>query len=443
MAFKFYSYIQPTHYFSLRRKKNAFIFPVVSKLPQDVLAVLEKDTFFKSQLSVEYDLSWQAVQKGYIGEAPTYIHFESLPIEDEYRFVRKYFNPIWALYILFLRLCSFKNPVKELSGWWKSRNTQRNAYYKKPISYSHWNTFSSPLLAKAPLVSVIIPTLNRYVYLKDVIEDLEQQDYPNFEILIVDQTDAFQADFYRQFQKPLRVFRQEEKALWLARNFAIQQSKGDLYLLFDDDSRVEKDWISQHIKCLDFFEADISSGISISTVGAKVPENYQFFRISDQLDTGNVLIKREVFEKVGLFDRQFEKQRMGDGEFGLRSYLAGFLNISNPYAQRLHLKVSTGGLRQMGSWDGFRPKNWLAPRPIPSVLYFFRKYYGKKRTILALFKMIPPSLIPYRFKKNKLLLSLGLVGVLLFFPLVLVQILTSWRMASKKLREGGRISPYE
>jgi glycosyltransferase involved in cell wall biosynthesis len=28
-----------------------------------------------------------------------------------------------------------------------------------------------------PLVSVIIPTLNRYVYLKDVMEDLEKQDY--------------------------------------------------------------------------------------------------------------------------------------------------------------------------------------------------------------------------------------------------------------------------
>ena len=90
--------------------------------------------------------------------------------------------------------------------------------------------------------------------------------------------------------------------------------------------------------------------------------------MSDQLDTGNVLLKRGVFKKIGLFDRQYEKQRMGDGEYGLRAYLEGFLNISNPYAQRLHLKVGTGGLRQMGSWDGFRPKNWFGPRPVPSVL---------------------------------------------------------------------------
>jgi Predicted glycosyltransferases len=170
----------------------------------------------------------------------------------------------------------------------------------------------------------------------------------------------------------------------LARNKAIELSDSDYLLLFDDDSRVELDWIRNHIKCLDFFDADISSGTSISLVGDKVPDNYSFFKYSEQLDTGNVLIKRDVFKAIGLFDRQYEKQRMGDGEYGLRAFLFGFKNISNPYAQRLHLKVGTGGLRQMGSWDGFRPKKWFSPRPIPSVLYQFRKYYGNKMTIFNL-----------------------------------------------------------
>ena len=35
-------------------------------------------------------------------------------------------------------------------------------------------------------------------------------------------------------------------------------------LLFDDDSRIESDWVTNHIKCLDFFNADISSGVSNS-----------------------------------------------------------------------------------------------------------------------------------------------------------------------------------
>jgi glycosyltransferase involved in cell wall biosynthesis len=337
---------------------------------------------------------------------------------------------------LLLRILSLKNPFNECSSWWASRKTKRSDYLKTPVNYKEWNNFNSELIAEQKLVTVVIPTLNRYPYLKDVLLDLEKQDYQNFEVIVVDQSEPFQKEFYDDYKLDLHLIHQEEKALWLARNTAIQKSKGDLLLLFDDDSRIESDWITNHVKCLDFFNAEISSGVSISTIGAKVPENYSFFRVSDQIDTGNVLIKKEVFRTIGLFDRQFEKQRMGDGEFGLRAHLEGFLNISNPYAERLHLKVSSGGLRQMGSWDGFRPKKLFGPRPIPSVIYLYRTYFGNSRTRLSLLKTIPPSIMPYRFKKNKNMLLLGILISLILTPFILIQVNISWRRASKKLTQG-------
>lgn len=442
MLFQFYKYIQPTHYFSLLKKDNTTVFPKVELLPSTILSYLEKEENYKSTIATTYDLSWQALQKGFIGEVATYTKIQSLPVEDEYRFIRKYFNPVWAVYILLIRILSFKNPLTELSGFINSKNVKKSNLFLNPIPQNNWNSFNSTLIKNNTLVSVIIPTLNRYPFLKNVIEDLEKQDYKNFEVIIVDQTTPFNKEFYNQFNLDLRVVYQEEKALWKARNEAIKMAKGNLYLLFDDDSRVEKDWISQHIKALDFFNAQISSGVSISTIGAKVPENYSFFRVSDQLDTGNVLIKKEVFEKVELFDRQFEKQRMGDGEFGLRSHLAGFLNISNPYAQRLHLKVGTGGLRQMGSWDGYRPKKWWGPRPIPSILYYFRKYHGTKKTILNLIKNVPPSLIPYTFKGNKPLIIVALFMAIILFPFIIAQVILSWNKASKMLHQGDKIEYF-
>ena len=245
-------------------------------------------------------------------------------------------------------------------------------------------------MALKPFVSIVIPTLNRYEYLKDVLEDLEKQEYKNFEVIIVDQSNPYQEDFYKKFNLDIQLIQQTERALWLARNHAIEVSKGKYLLLFDDDSRVAPDWIVNHLKCLDFFKADISSGVSLSAVGAEVPQNYSFFRISDQIDTGNVLLKKQVFRDIGLFDRQFEKQRMGDGEYGLRAYLNGYKNISNPYAGRIHLKVGSGGLREMGSWDAFRPKSLFAPRPIPSVLYLYRKYYRPQKKHPGNSKNRPP-----------------------------------------------------
>jgi hypothetical protein len=153
-----------------------------------------------------------------------------------------------------------------------------------------------------------------------------------------------------------------------------------------------------------------------------------------------VLLKKSVFKDLGLFDRQFEKQRMGDGEFGLRAYLAGYKNISNPYAKRLHLKVGSGGLRQMGSWDGFRPKKWLDPRPIPSVVYLFRKYHGNKAARLALLKTVPSSIMPYRYKSNSVMMLIGVLISIVISPLVFFQVLKSWKLAGIKLKEGAKIS---
>ncbi|MFH4964317.1 glycosyltransferase family A protein [Gaetbulibacter sp. M235] len=443
MPFSFLKYLQPTHYFQLRTKAGSFVFPNVDLLPDSIINELIRDAGYESILAQTYDMSWQAIQRGYIGKTPTYSVFEKVSIQDNYRFIRKNFNKAWVFYVFVFRLLSFQNPIKDIVGFFKTRNVKRIIYTEKPIDYSTYNDFKSNLLKSAPLVSVVIPTLNRYTYLKDVLRDLELQTYKNFEVIVVDQTDDFRADFYKEWKLDLRYWFQEEKALWKARNEAIKVAKGNYILLYDDDSLIDPDWIVAHLKTLDYFNADISSGISLSVVGAEIPEKYSLFRVSDQIDTGNVLIKKEVFKAIGLFDRQFEKERMGDGEFGLRAFLNGFLNISNPYAKRLHLKVSTGGLRQMGSWDAFRPTKLFAPRPIPSVLYFFRTYFGNVQSRYELLKSIPLSILPYRFKRNRFMLVFGGIISFIILPIVFVQVYRSWQLASKKIGEGPLIKILE
>lgn len=440
MLFPLLKYLQPTHYFQLYRKDGTSVFPIVAQLPEEILEQLEVDAKFKSAKSREYDLSWQALNKGYIGSAACYTSFENTPLVDQYRFLKKYFHPVWVLYVLLLRLITLNNPFREISAYSNSRKTGKSHYLKTPLPHLSWERFESPLLVRQPLVSVVIPTLNRYEYLKDVLADLEKQRYSNFEVIVVDQSTPYRKEFYQKYKLKIKLVRQKERALWLARNRAVEMSTGEYLLLFDDDSRVGPEWIINHLKCLDYFKADVSSGVSISAVGAEVPQNYAFFRISDQIDTGNVLLKKQIFREIGLFDRQFEKQRMGDGEYGLRTYLNGFKNISNPQAERIHLKVGFGGLREMGSWDAFRPKNLFAPRPIPSVLYFYRKYFGRKRAILAIFRSVPQSIIPYRYKKNRKMLVLGMLISLFLFPFVVLQVLISWRFASQKLKQGALIT---
>jgi glycosyltransferase involved in cell wall biosynthesis len=436
MIFNFIKYQIPIWYYNLKPSSDFGYFPTEKQLEENQF-VLQKDLRYVSEESQKRDLAWTAFQSGFINKnyKPGLNIWTSvkLPLEDEYLFLRKNFHKAWVVYTLIIRIITFHNPIKEVLGFLKHKTVKRQDFSKQVFEYSDYNDFKSQLINSNPLVSVVIPTLNRYQYLKDVFLDLEKQTYRNFEVIVVDQTDDFKEEFYGGWNFDLKYWFQKEKALWKARNEAIKSAKGELILLYDDDSLVDDNWIEEHLKCLDYFNADLSSGVSLSVVGAEVPSDYSYFKWSAQLDTGNVLLKKEIFYKIGFFDLQFEKQRMGDGEYGLRCYLNGYKNISNYKAKRIHLKVSEGGLRQMGSWDGWRPKKLFGPRPVPSVLYLSRKYFGKDLSRLYLLKTIIPSLVPYKLKKNKNLKVISFFLIPFVFPLICYQIYKSWNLASSKL----------
>jgi len=438
MIFNFIKYQIPIWYFNLKPALDFGYFPTEKQLKEIGFDIKIDHRYILEESKIR-DLAWNAFQSGFINKAyqPGIDVWQKvkLPIEDEYLFLRKNFHSAWVLYTLLIRLLTFHNPFLECKAFFKNAGIKRVDFTLQVFTQQDYETYQSELIKKNPLVSVIIPTLNRYVYLKDVFKDLENQTYKNFEVIVVDQTEPFQEDFYKGWNLNLTFWHQQEKALWKARNEAIHKAKGDYILLYDDDSLVDSNWIIEHLKCLDYFNADLSSGVSISVVGAEVPKDYSFFKWSGQLDTGNVLLKKAIFYKIGFFDLQFEKQRMGDGEYGLRCYLNGYKNISNYKAKRIHLKVSQGGLRQMGSWDGWRPKKLVGPRPVPSVLYLSRKYFKNKMTRFLVAKEIIPSLIPYKYKGSKFGKVIIFLLTLFVLPLVFFQVYLSWKAASKMLKK--------
>ncbi len=442
MLFKFLKYVNPISYFNLTKNNGETIFPDWHALPKDIQKKISFDNRYNSPYSSELDASWQAVRKGYIGNAKT-IKFDNkkIPTIDEYHFIRKYFSKIWVFYTLIIRILTLKNPFKEISSFYKTRRIKKEDTLKNLITYEDWNNFNSTLINEKPFVSIIIPTLNRYRYLKKALKDLEKQTYSNFEVIIVDQSDDFSNEFYTNFKLDIKLYYQKEKALWKARNFAIKNSNGEYIALFEDDVSVKKKWLENHLKCIDFFNVDISTGVFFPE-NSTIPKHSNFFFVSKQFATGNALLRKNVFKTTGLFDRQFEKQRMGDGEFGLRAYLHNFKSVNNPLAYCIDLKAPDGGLRVFGSWDAFRNKKILSPKPMPSVVYLYRKYYGKKITIYGLIKQVPPSLVSYKFKRNKKMLILGFIISFLIFPVVLYRVLKSWNLASKKLKQGDLIEKY-
>jgi glycosyltransferase involved in cell wall biosynthesis len=410
-------------------------------MPQAVLLgkaeldnLVEAGTIFRgnySKAESKYlDLAYQALRMGYIPNQSEKSNFQNRVVDrvaDNYRFIYRHFGRAKALYVLFWRIFSFKNPITEIYSFLKNRESKVLLEYIEPEQSGFLRETNTE-----PSVSVVIPTLNRYEYLRDVLADLEKQTYKNFDVWICDQTDDYQSEFYQGWDLKLNVFQQENKALWRARNECIRRSNGDYLLFFDDDSRVEPNWIEEHLKVVS--PRRISAGVTDTVVGGGKGIKSDIYHLSDSLDTGNVMIDRGVFEIAGFFDEKFEKLRMGDGEYGLRCLLNGFSIISNPLAGRIHLKGESGGLRQMGAWDAIHNIGLLKPRPIPSSLYLARKHFDNETAFIYGLSQLPKSLIPYRLKGSGVLKKIPyLIGSALLSPILLLTFYMSWRKSSEML----------
>jgi glycosyltransferase involved in cell wall biosynthesis len=433
--FEFLKYIHPGNYYRLLNQMPR----VILSFPLEV----EKKLGYTSELAEKMDAAFGRLQSGWIPNASDEIsslqNDKITNIGDNYIYINRYFSKTQVLYVLLIRLFTLKNPVFEMVAFIKALKFSRVKI--EPKLYPGFEKFESSLVKSQPLVSVIIPTLNRYEYLKDVLKDLENQTYSNFEVIVCDQSEPIDESFYERWNLNIQLIKQEEKALWLARNNSIKNAKGEFIALTEDDVEIPSDWINNHLKCLDFFNAKCSAGVFYRNEGKmmKVSAGGTEFKCSHQFPTGNALVHKSVFKIIGLFDRQFEKQRMGDGEFGLRAFICGFKIISNPKSFIIDVKAPTGGLRQMGSWDALRPVKLFSPRPIPSVLYFIRKYFGNDEAILYLIKNIPQSYVPYKYKGNKIITLLIFTLFPFWLPLAIISVTKSWKLATLKLKQGALI----
>jgi len=166
-------------------------------------------------------------------------------------------------------------------------------------------------------VSAIITAYNGAAFVADAIESILAQTRPVDEIVVVDDgsTDntAEIVEFYRAFG--VRCIRQENRGLPRARNRGILETTGDLIAFLDcddawlpDKNALQVDYLAAHP------EAAIVSGHAwwwdpttdrrwIERMGArrsKLPREIMVYNCVG--NASGTLIRRRIFEEVGLFD---------------------------------------------------------------------------------------------------------------------------------------------
>lgn len=309
----------------------------------------------------------------------------TLPLEDEVRFVYQRFGRRMAAWGIFrAALNGYANPLRL---WKLGRTISRSAPspdLAKRYGPNQLELDPVKLEATVYRVTVLIATLDRYPYLRTLLGQLRTQTIPPLEILVIDQTEkanretGLQAEFSGL---PLRVLYLDEQGQCLSRNTGLWAAQGDYVLFLDDDDEIAPNLIELHLRNLQHFSADTSSG-SVDEPGA-LNLNDPTTRLSSVFPTNNTLIRKEVLLKSGLFDMAFQKGQAADGDLGIRIRQTGALMIYNPQISVLHHRAPRGGLRTHGArvitFSSSRQK--LTHRRLPHVseMYIHYRYYTPRQ----------------------------------------------------------------
>lgn len=100
-------------------------------------------------------------------------------------------------------------------------------------------------LRTSPLVSVVLPTRDRRPFLERAIASVEAQSYPNWEVLIVDDSSTDDTASYLAASKLARMrhFRCGGLGACAARNVALHEARGSLIAYLDDDNTMHPQWL--------------------------------------------------------------------------------------------------------------------------------------------------------------------------------------------------------
>ncbi|MDZ4778969.1 MAG: glycosyltransferase [Planctomycetia bacterium] len=235
-------------------------------------------------------------------------------------------------------------------------------------------------------VSVIVPTVDRYPYLRVLLKQLRTQSVPPHEIIVVDQTaeDRREPGMYEEFgDLPLTVHFQDRPGQCSSRNWAIRESTGDFLLFLDDDDEVEDSLIARHLTSIERWSADVSSGVADEVGAGPLPENFRQIRLSDVFPTNNSMLRREVLRTSGLFDLAYERGQRADGDLGTRIYLTGAVMVLNPTISVLHHHAPSGGLRKhkarVQTYAASRQSLWVRQLPSATEFYLGARYFTPRQ----------------------------------------------------------------
>lgn len=227
-----------------------------------------------------------------------------------------------------------------------------------------------------PFASTLVCTRNRGENILPTVKSILQNDYPHFELIVVDQSTndrTVQALSDNINHPSVHYIRSDTIGKSRALNLGLKQAKGEFVLITDDDCIVPADWI----KCLvEIFKTHSDVAITFCNVTAAphdkskgfIPDyerkhDYMASSIRDKNKVRGIgaglAIRREVIQSIGGFDEQLgpgsEFGDCEDGDLAVRVLLKGWSIYETSRVSVIHYGFRTweeGKKLTIRNWTG-------------------------------------------------------------------------------------------
>ena len=206
--------------------------------------------------------------------------------------------------------------------------------------------------------SCIIPVYNRPGELKDLLSSLLSQTYTQFEVVVVEDGSTLRCDeVVTSFSQDLslRYFYQENTGQGFARNFGMQQAKGDFFVILDSDVLLPPTYFERLQDAIESRSLDAFGGPDAAAADFSPLQKAMDFAMTSFWTTGgirgklknpaayqargfNMGVSREVFVRLGGF---VDPNRGEDIEWSIRIKKAGFHLELVPEAFVYHKRKNT------------------------------------------------------------------------------------------------------
>jgi glycosyltransferase involved in cell wall biosynthesis len=227
---------------------------------------------------------------------------------------------------------------------------------------------------RLPVVSIVIPARNEAAHIGDLLRSIAASDYPadRIEVIVVDGMSAdATATIARSFVTllpNLRVVENPSQITPVAFNLGIKAASGRYITILSGHSTIDSSYLRDTLEAFARHPADVVGGrlinvgqgpfgrIMAAMLESSLVVGNARFRYSNEegpVDTVLGTYRREVFDRVGLFDERLRRNQ--DNEFNSRIRAAGGTIYLVPklavrYRVRRHLRGAVKQFFGNGRW---------------------------------------------------------------------------------------------